>query len=142
MFIEELTWGEVRDDIGAGKTTAIYVAGSTGQNGLRLVLRKHNTVSRYIAERIARELGSALVYPVMPFAPAGDPTARRGHIRYPGTVSLSEEAFASVARGAALSAIAAGFKSELLFLDRDNVLVRKNRLDGAVDVIRRMLRRN
>jgi hypothetical protein len=33
LLIEDLTWTEVRDAIAAGKTTAIYYAGSTEQNG-------------------------------------------------------------------------------------------------------------
>ncbi len=33
LLIEDTTWTEVRDTIAAGKTTAIYYAGSTEQNG-------------------------------------------------------------------------------------------------------------
>jgi hypothetical protein len=38
VLIEDLTWTEVRDAIAAGKTTAIYYAGSTGQNGPHMAL--------------------------------------------------------------------------------------------------------
>ena len=34
VLIEDLTWTEVRDAIAPGKTTAIYYAASTEQNGL------------------------------------------------------------------------------------------------------------
>ena len=75
LFVEDLTWTEVRDAIAAGKTTAIYYAGSTEQNGPHLALGKHNAVARHVAQRIAAQLGNALIYPVMPFAPTGDAAA-------------------------------------------------------------------
>jgi creatinine amidohydrolase len=117
ILIEDLTWTEVRDAIAAGKTTAIYYAGSTEQNGPGLALGKHIFIAHYTAQRIAEELGNALVYPTIPYAPAGDPIKKTGHMRFPGTVSLSEDTFGAVAREVALSAIAAGFKNVALMGD-------------------------
>jgi creatinine amidohydrolase/Fe(II)-dependent formamide hydrolase-like protein len=117
VFIEELTWPEVRDAIAGGKTTAIYYAGSTEQNGPHMATGKHNVVARYVAERIAGKLGNALVYPVMPFAPTGDADQKTGHMRFPGSVSVSEATFAAVAREVAQSARAAGFRSIVLMGD-------------------------
>src|ERR1043165_9244962 len=93
VTIEDLTWPEVRAAIAAGKTTAIYYCGSTEQNGPHMAIGKHNFVARHVARRIAEELGNALVYPVMPFAPTGDAARRTGHMRFPGSVSLSEATF-------------------------------------------------
>lgn len=117
VFIEDLTWPEVRDAIAAGKTTAIYYAGSTEQNGPGLAIGKHNFIARYAAGRIAEELGNALVYPTMPFAPTGDPAKKTGHMAFPGSVSISEETFGAVAHDVTLSAIAAGFKNVALMGD-------------------------
>jgi creatinine amidohydrolase len=117
LLIEDLTWTEVRDAIAAGKTTAIYYAGSTEQNGPHMALGKHNFIARYVAQRIAEELGNALVYPVMPFGPTGDIAKKSGHMRFPGSVSVSEETFGAVAREVALSAISAGFKNVVLMGD-------------------------
>jgi len=117
VLIEDLTWTEVRDAIAAGKTTAIYYAGSTEQNGPGLALGKHIFIAHYAAQRIAEELGNALVYPTMPYAPAGDPIKKTGHMAFPGTVSVSDETFGSVARDVARSAIAAGFKNIALMGD-------------------------
>ena len=117
VLIEDLTWTEVRDAIAAGKTTAIYYAASTEQNGPGLALGKHIFIAHYAAQRIAEELGNALVYPTMPYAPAGDPLKKAGHMRFPGTVSVSEETFGAVAREVAISAIAAGFKNVALMGD-------------------------
>ena len=117
VMIEDLTWPEVRSAIAAGKTTAIYYAGSTEQNGPHLAIGKHNFIAQHAARRIAEELGNALVYPVMPFALTGDPVKKTGHMRFPGSVSLSPETFGAVAREVAASAISAGFRNIFLMGD-------------------------
>ena len=117
VLIEDLTWMEVRDAIAGGKTTAIYYAASIEQNGPGLALGKHLFIAHHAAQRIAEELGNALVYPTMPYAIAGDPIKKTGHMRFPGTVSLSEETFGAVAREVAISALAAGFKNVALMGD-------------------------
>ena len=65
LLIEDMTWTEVRDAIAAGKTTAVYYAGSIEQKGQGLALGKHLFLAHYIAQRIAEELGNALVYPAV-----------------------------------------------------------------------------
>jgi creatinine amidohydrolase len=117
VFIEDLTWEEVAAAIAAGKSSAIYYAGSTEQNGPHMALGKHNFIARHVARRIAERLGTALVYPIMPFAPTGDAAQRAGHMRFPGSVSVTEETFAATAREVALSARAAGFKYVFLMGD-------------------------
>jgi len=117
LLIQDMTWTEVRDAIAAGKTTAIYYAGSIEQNGPGLALGKHLFLAHYIAQQIAERLGNALVYPTMPFAPTGDPIKKTGHMRFPGSVNVSEDTFGAVARDVALSAISAGFRSVVLMGD-------------------------
>jgi creatinine amidohydrolase/Fe(II)-dependent formamide hydrolase-like protein len=133
VFIEDLTWPEVRAAIAAGRTTAIYYAGSTEQNGPHMALGKHNFVARYVAGRIAKELGNALVYPVLPFAPTGDPGMKTGHMRFPGTVSLSDATFGAVAREVALSAISAGFKDVVLMGDHGDGQAALKQVAGDLD---------
>lgn len=117
VMIEDLTWPEIRSAIAAGKTTAIYYAGSAEQNGPHMVIGKHIFVAQYAARRIAEDLGNALVYPVMPYALTGDPVKKTGHMRFPGSVSLSPETFGGVAREVAESAISAGFRNIFLMAD-------------------------
>jgi creatinine amidohydrolase len=127
LLIEDMTWTEVRDAIAAGKTTAIYYAASIEQNGPGMALGKHLFVAHYLAPRIAEQLGNALVYPTMPFAPTGDwgrteagvidPAKKSGHMRYTGSVNVSEETFAAVAHDVAMSAISTGFKNVVLMGD-------------------------
>ncbi len=117
VLIEDMTWTEVRDAIAGGRTTAIIYVGSTEQNGPHMALGKHNFIAHYVAQRIALELGDALVYPTLPFAPAGDPVAKTGHMRFPGTVSLTPALFERVVRAIALSAITAGFRQVYIMGD-------------------------
>lgn len=117
LFIEDLTWTEVRDAIASGKNTAIIYFGSTEQNGPHMALGKHNVIARHVAQRIATALGQALIYPVLPFAPTGNPVTKTDHMRFPGTISVSDATFAAVARDIAQSAIAAGFKNIALMGD-------------------------
>jgi creatinine amidohydrolase len=127
LLIEDMTWTEVRDAIAAGKTTAIYYAASIEQSGPGLALGKHLFIAHALAQKIAEHLGNALVYPTMPFAPTGDwgrtepgtidPAKKQGHMRFSGSVRLSEETFAAVAHDVALSAISAGFKNVVLMED-------------------------
>ena len=117
VLIEDMTWPEVRAAIAGGKTTAIYYAGSTEQNGPHMVIGKHNFIAHYTAQRIAEDLGNALVYPVMPFAVTGDPVRKTGHMRFPGSVTVSEDTFGAVAKDCVVSAIAAGFTTVVLMGD-------------------------
>jgi creatinine amidohydrolase len=117
VWIDDLTWPEVRDAIAAGKSTAIIFVGSSEQNGPHMAIGKHNFIARYCAQRIAEELGDALVYPVLPFAITGDAAAKTGHMRFPGSVTLQSDVFSGVVRNATQSALAAGFKLVALMGD-------------------------
>lgn len=117
VFIEELTWTEVRDAIKAGKTTIIFPTGGTEQNGPHMVLGKHNVIVRHTAEQIARRLGNALVAPVLAYVPEGNIDPPSDHMRYPGTISLPDDVFGKVAEYAARSFKASGFKDILLIGD-------------------------
>src|SRR5690242_600339 len=60
VFVEELTWMEVRDALKAGKSTVIIATGGVEQNGPYLATGKHNYILRATTEAIARKLGNAL----------------------------------------------------------------------------------
>src|SRR5437879_4385574 len=87
VLMDEMTTTEARDAIKSGKTAVLIFNASTEESGPHLVLGKHIFRARYLGERIARELGNALVAPVMPFAPTGE------EAKFPGTVNLSPETF-------------------------------------------------
>ena len=96
VFLEELTWMEVRDAVGAGTTTVIIPTGGTEQNGPHMVLGKHNYLVKYKAGEIARRLGGTLVAPVMAYVPEGDVDPPTGHMRFAGTITTPPEVFAQV----------------------------------------------
>ena len=110
VWIEELTWMEVRDAIRDGKTTAIISTGGIEQNGPYLATGKHNYVLAEACEGIARELGNALCAPVIKLVPEGGIEEPTGHMRYPGTISLREETFRQVLDDVASSLKAHGFE--------------------------------
>ncbi|HEY7249007.1 MAG TPA: creatininase family protein, partial [Methylomirabilota bacterium] len=117
VFLEELTWTEVRDAIRAGKTTIIIPAGGTEQNGPHMALGKHNARVKVLSERIARGLGDALVAPVIAYVPEGAIAPPTGHMRYPGTISAPDDAFQKVLESAARSFRAHGFRHVVLLGD-------------------------
>ena len=71
VFLEDLTWTEVRDAIAGGKTTVIVPTGGTEQNGPHMALGKHNYLVTYKAGQIAKQIGNALVAPVVSVRPRG-----------------------------------------------------------------------
>ncbi len=93
VFIEDMTWMEVRDAMQAGKDTVIVATGGIEQNGPYLVAGKHNVVLRATTDAIARKLGNALVAPIVGFVPEGDLDPPTSHMKYPSTVSLTEETY-------------------------------------------------
>lgn len=109
IWIEELTWMEVRDALAGGKTTVIIPTGGIEQNGPYVATGKHNYVVETACEWIARELGNALCAPVIKLVPEGDIAEPSGHMRYPGTISLREETFEMVLDDVASSLKAHGF---------------------------------
>ncbi len=110
VWIEELTWMEVRDALAAGKTTVIIPTGGIEQNGPYVATGKHNYVLQTACEWIARDLGNALCAPIIKLVPEGNIEEPSGAMRYPGTISLREETFEMVLDDVASSLRAHGFK--------------------------------
>jgi creatinine amidohydrolase/Fe(II)-dependent formamide hydrolase-like protein len=117
VFIEAMTWMEVRDAIRDGKRTAIIATGGIEQNGPYLVTGKHNVILRATTEAVALELGNALVAPIVPFVPEGEIDPPTGHMRYPGTISVRESTFRALLTDVAMSLKAHGFRDVILLGD-------------------------
>ncbi|WP_423928837.1 creatininase family protein [Candidatus Palauibacter sp.] len=110
IWIEELTWMEVRDMMADGYNIAIVPTGGIEQNGPYVATGKHNYVLQGTCESIARELGKALCTPIMKLVPEGDIDEPSSHMRYPGTISLRQETFEAVLDDVASSLRAHGFE--------------------------------
>ena len=93
IWIEEMTWVEIRDAMADGKTTAIVSTGGIEQNGPYVAMGKHNYVLEAACEGIARKLGDALCAPIIKLVPEGNISPPSGHMRYHGTLSVRQETF-------------------------------------------------
>ena len=96
VWLEEMTWMDVRDAMKAGKTTAIISTGGIEPNGPWLALGKHNYVLHANCDAIARKLGNALCAPIVKLVPEGDIEPKTGHMVTPGTITMREETFQAV----------------------------------------------
>ena len=117
VWLEDMTWMDVRDALAAGKTTVIVPTGGIEPNGPWLVLGKHNYVLKTNCDVIARKLGNALCAPIIALVPEGRIDPPSGHMRSPGTLSLREETYQAVLEDVARSLRAHGFQSVIFIGD-------------------------
>ena len=132
VWIEELTWMEVRDAVRGGKTTAIVATGGMEQNGPYVATGKHNFVLQATAEAIARRLGNALVAPIVKFVPEGRIEPPSGHMQYAGTISLREDTFVGLLTDIASSLKQHGFRQIVLIGDSGG---NSNGMQKATDLL-------
>ena len=112
--IELMTHAEIYSAIHEqAKTTVLIYNGGTEQRGPHAVLGGHTFMARRTAEAVARRLGNALVAPVLPFSPAGS------HLnpKWPGSVDLPPDLYASVNEAVVASMVTNGFKNIVLMGD-------------------------
>ena len=117
VWIEEMTWMDVRDALKAGTTTAIIATGGMEPNGPWLVTGKHNYVLKTNCDAIARKLGDALCAPIVAFVPEGRIDPPSGHMRSAGTISLRQETFEALLTDIAHSLKMHGFKNIIMIGD-------------------------
>src|SRR5271165_2378201 len=117
IYMEDLTWTEQRDAIHSGKTTVIIPIGGTEQSGPDIALGKHNVRVRVLAGLIAQGLGNAIVAPVVAYVPEGGVSPPTSHMRYPGTITVTDEAFEKTLEYAALSMKLHGFQNIVMIGD-------------------------
>lgn len=115
VALEELTWMELRDQIAAGKTTALVPIGGTEQNGPYMALGKHNVRAGALARRIAEQLGNAIVAPVIAYVPEGGHAPPTAHMKFPGTLTVPEDVFEKTLVSIGQSLRLHGFRS-IVFL--------------------------
>jgi creatinine amidohydrolase len=113
LLIADMTWVEVRSAINRGYTRVIVPSGGIEQNGAHMVLGKHDYIVGWSATEIAKQIGQTLVTPVIPYVPEGDYDPPTGHLRFPGTIGISEQAYGLMLEGIARG----GFKTICLIAD-------------------------
>ena len=117
LLVEEMTWMEVRDALADGMTTVIVGTGGVEQNGPYVASGKHNFVLAATTEAIARELGNALIAPIVKFVPGGSIDPPTGHMLYHATISVRQETFIALLTDIVESLEAHGFTDIVLIGD-------------------------
>jgi creatinine amidohydrolase/Fe(II)-dependent formamide hydrolase-like protein len=117
LNLEKMTWMEVRDRVRNGYTRIIIPTGGIEQNGPFVALNKHDLIVKEVSMRVARTVGNTLVAPVVSFVPEGHLDPKTGHMRYPGTISISEKTFEGLLHDIAKSFAVHGFTEILLVGD-------------------------
>jgi len=113
VFMEEMTWLEIRDALKAGKTTVIVPAGGLEATGPFITLDKHQNMLRGSTDMIARKLGNALVAPVIRYVPPDD--GARGP--YLGDFNITLGAYKSTLTDICATLKNDGFKEIILIGD-------------------------
>lgn len=117
LWIEELTYMEVRDRITDGYTIAIIPTGGIEENGPYLATGKHNVILRSLCPAIARDLGNALCAPVVGFVPEGKFDPPSGAMLFPGSFTVRDETYHALLSDIANSLRVSGFKDIVLIGD-------------------------
>jgi creatinine amidohydrolase len=133
VFVDELTWTELRDQIAAGKTTVIIPVGGTEQSGPHMALGKHNVRVKVLSERIALALGNALVAPTLAYVPEGSVNPPSAHMRFPGTITVPDAAFEMVLEYAARSFKLHGFRNIVFLGDHGDYHKNLKAVAGRLD---------
>lgn len=117
VWIERMTWMDVRDAMKAGKTTVIVATGGIEPNGPWMALGKHNWILEKTCEALARKMGNALCAPVVKFSREMSIEPRVGHMLSAGTISLEESTYAALLTDIGRSYKVNGFKQIFFISD-------------------------
>jgi creatinine amidohydrolase/Fe(II)-dependent formamide hydrolase-like protein len=117
VWLEEMTWMDVRDAMNAGKKTIIISTGGIEPNGPWLALGKHNYVLTANCDAIARKLGNALCAPIVKFVPEGNYEPKSGHMTTVGTITLTQPVYQSLLTDIVRSFKAHGFENIIMIGD-------------------------
>jgi creatinine amidohydrolase len=113
VWIEELSWMEVRDLLKAGKTTALLGSGGVEKNGPYTATGKHNYVLQTTLEAIARKHGHALVAPIVTWEPCNPD---RENLT-PGSFCVTQDTYRALLRDAVTSLKSQGFTDIFMVAD-------------------------
>jgi len=113
VFMEDMTWLEIRNAMKAGETTVIVPAGGLEASGPFLILDKHQRMLRGSTDLIARKLGNALIAPVIRYVPPDD--GNRGN--FLGDFNISLDAYKSTLSDICTALKNDGFKEIVLIGD-------------------------
>lgn len=113
VFMEDMTWLEIKNAMKAGKTTVILPAGGLEATGPFITLNKHQNMLHGSTDMIARKLGNGLIAPVVRYVPPDD--GQRGP--YVGDFNITLAAYKSVLTDICTALRTDGFKEVILIGD-------------------------
>jgi creatinine amidohydrolase/Fe(II)-dependent formamide hydrolase-like protein len=113
VWIEELSWMEVRDLIKDGKTLALVGVGGVEKNGPYTATGKHNYTLKTTLEAIARKHGKALVAPLITWEPCNPD---RENLT-PGSFCVTPDTYRGLLRDAITSLKSFGMKDIVMVAD-------------------------
>ncbi len=90
IYLEQLSWPDVKAAIEGGVDTVIFAVGSTEQHGPHLPLACDTLIGESLAEMVAQRLKRALI------APAVRVGCSQHHMAFPGTISIEPSALQAV----------------------------------------------
>jgi creatinine amidohydrolase/Fe(II)-dependent formamide hydrolase-like protein len=108
-LLSNMTSMQVARAVKDGFATVLIPTGGIEQNGPHMVLGKHDFIVEAAAREVANTAGRTLVTPVVSFVPQGRFDPPEGHLRFAGTLGLSDETFAAVLTDLATSLKLHGF---------------------------------
>ena len=124
VYLEELTTQEVSAMVKNSPSLVIIPVGGTEQNGPHMAIGKHNTRVKVLTGRIAQQLAAqkinAIVAPVVSYVPEGNISPPTEHMKWVGTISISDDAFKSTLLSAARSFRQHGFTDIVILGDSGN----------------------
>ena len=109
VYMEELTWQEIKNKLRTGTVTVIVPSGGLEQSGPQLITGKQNIIVRAAAGQIAHGV-NGLVAPVIAYSPEGRIDPPEGHMQFPGTISISEKTYGDILEQTAESLKQNGFR--------------------------------
>jgi creatinine amidohydrolase/Fe(II)-dependent formamide hydrolase-like protein len=117
VWIDAMTWMDVRDALAAGKKTVIIPSGGIEPNGVWTALGKHDWIAHGLGGSIAHRLGNALCAPVVEFVPEGEPGQKHSHADTVGTIGVSDATYAALVSDIARGMKVHGFENIILVGD-------------------------
>ena len=104
-----------------------------------MAVGKHNARAAVLAGRIARQLGDALVAPVIAYVPEGDTDPPTSHMQFPATITVPTDVFERTVQSAAESFRIHGFSNIVLLGDhgsyQSSLKVAAERLNREVGLV-------
>jgi len=108
IYLEELSWPDVKEAMGNGFDTIVFGVGSTEQHGPHLPLACDTLIGETLAGLVAKRLDHALI------APAVRVGCSQHHMMFPGTISVDPPELQATLMDYLLTIFHHGFKRVIM----------------------------